>query len=534
MVPPAPIDSPPRAIVAFTGPSGSGKSTLAETFQALWGRDFCTLLPLDRYYHDLSRLSPSDRADLNFDQPGALDLEAALADLQQWQQGGAIDLPSYDFVQHTRSPLTTYLKPTPLLLVEGLFPLHLAAMREIFTAALFLDLPAEECLRRRLKRDTSERGRSEAEVKERFEKQVQPAREAYIDPQKAHASLVLDARSDREILLRETLGHLRQRLPHIAFPQAEKLPAPFTALAARLGRERLGQRLERQSSHWAKLSHQAEGILSIERYIPLDRTVGKLLKYSGLGILGRRNARRLKVEKHGVKLPPVAHSLEGFTVLQLSDLHLDLETGVLEALRETLPTLSYDLAVITGDYRNSTSADYHHALDLTREVTSLLQGPLLGILGNHDFIEMVPGLEAGGLPILLNEGRVFHYRGKKIWIAGTDDPHFYQTHELKQLEPPPGLKPDFRLLLTHSPCVYREAADQRNFDLMLCGHTHGGQICLPGGIPIVRNGRCPKDLLSGPWKIDQLQGYTSRGTGCCGVPARFFCSPEITLHTFKT
>lgn len=88
------------------------------------------------------------------------------------------------------------------------------------------------------------------------------------------------------------------------------------------------------------------------------------------------------------------------------------------------------------------------------------------------------------------------------------------------------------ILLSHSPETWREAAALK-FDLLLAGHTHGGQLCLPGGMPLVRNAPVPRRLLAGPWTEGTLTGYTSRGTGACGVAARLFCPPEITLHTLR-
>lgn len=68
---------------------------------------------------------------------------------------------------------------------------------------------------------------------------------------------------------------------------------------------------------------------------------------------------------------------------------------------------------------------------------------------------------------------------------------------------------------------------------MLCGHTHGGQICLPGGMPLTYNARCPRQLGRGPWRWGEMQGYTSPGAGSCVVPVRFNCQPEITVHRLE-
>jgi len=82
------------------------------------------------------------------------------------------------------------------------------------------------------------------------------------------------------------------------------------------------------------------------------------------------------------------------------------------------------------------------------------------------------------------------------------------------------------------PQVAKEAATL-GYSFLICGHSHGGQICLPGGWALVRNAPVPRHLLAGPWNVGGMPGYTSRGTGTCGVPARLFCPPEITVHVLS-
>jgi predicted MPP superfamily phosphohydrolase len=134
--------------------------------------------------------------------------------------------------------------------------------------------------------------------------------------------------------------------------------------------------------------------------------------------------------------------------------------------------------------------------------------------------------------VLLNENTSVMRGTDKLWFAGLDDPHFYRTHDFEAARCgiPQGA---CSILLAHSPEVYDEARHY-GFSLMLSGHTHGGQICLPGGIAMVRNGRCPHAQFTGPWTYHGLHGYTSRGTGSCGVPARFNCPPEMTVHVLRT
>jgi uncharacterized protein len=87
----------------------------------------------------------------------------------------------------------------------------------------------------------------------------------------------------------------------------------------------------------------------------------------------------------------------------------------------------------------------------------------------------------------------------------------------------------FSVLLSHTPEIYRQAA-HGGFDLLVSGHTHGDQICLPGSIPITLDSVLPRHMGSGPWKHRDMVGYTSVGVGTSVVPVRINCLPEITLH----
>ena len=151
-----------------------------------------------------------------------------------------------------------------------------------------------------------------------------------------------------------------------------------------------------------------------------------------------------------------------------------------------------------------------------------------GVLGNHDTIRMVPDLERMNVMMLLNECVVLEREGDRIHIAGIDDAHFYRVDNIEKAAA--GIPDEaFSILLSHTPEIYRQAA-HAGFDLLLSGHTHGGQICLPGGIPIMLDFKLPRAFGSGAWKYSNMASYTSVGAGSCIVPVRFNCPPEITLH----
>jgi predicted MPP superfamily phosphohydrolase len=141
---------------------------------------------------------------------------------------------------------------------------------------------------------------------------------------------------------------------------------------------------------------------------------------------------------------------------------------------------------------------------------------------------MLPGLEGMGIRMLLNECETIERDHQRIHLAGIDDAHFYRADNIEKAasEIP---SDEFSILLSHTPEIYQPAA-LADFDLMLSGHTHGGQICLPGGIPITLGSVLPRRMGSGPWKYRNMIGYTSVGAGSSVVPVRFNCPPEITLH----
>jgi predicted MPP superfamily phosphohydrolase len=165
-------------------------------------------------------------------------------------------------------------------------------------------------------------------------------------------------------------------------------------------------------------------------------------------------------------------------------------------------------------------------------VIEQVRAPIYGVLGNHDTLLMVPGLEAMGLHILLNESVAIERGDSRIHIAGVDDAHFYRADNLEKAIARL-TETEFSILLSHTPEIYRQAA-HADFNLMLCGHTHGGQICLPGGIPITLDSVLPRRFGSGPWQHHRMQGYTSTGAGTSILPVRFNCPPEIVLHHLQS
>ncbi|HET6925872.1 MAG TPA: metallophosphoesterase, partial [Hyphomicrobiaceae bacterium] len=221
-------------------------------------------------------------------------------------------------------------------------------------------------------------------------------------------------------------------------------------------------------------------------------------------------------------------AFNGFSILHLSDLHCDTSERAMPRVAEMLGRLNYDICVITGDYRGETFGPFEPSLKGFATVRSSIRGPVYGVLGNHDSIWMLPHLEQMDIRLLMNEATAIERNGARLHLAGIDDAHFYRTDNIeKAAQNIP--HDECSILLSHTPEIYRQAA-HAGFDFMLSGHTHGGQICLPGGFALTLASVLPRHLGAGLWRHQRMLGYTSVGAGTALVPVRFNCPPEITLH----
>jgi uncharacterized protein len=259
--------------------------------------------------------------------------------------------------------------------------------------------------------------------------------------------------------------------------------------------------------------------------------VRKALKLSGLYWRARKNAENVQIRHHDVISKDLPAAFDGYTLLQISDLHVDMNEGAMERLIELLPTIACDVCVLTGDYRGKTFGPFGAALEGLARMRAHLKGPVYGVLGNHDTIRMVPALEDMGIRMLLNESETLVRGGERIHLVGIDDAHYYRVDNIEKaaLHVP---NTEFSILLSHTPEIYRQAA-HAGFQLLLSGHTHGGQICLPGAVPITLDSVLPRHMGAGPWKYHDMVGYTSVGVGSCIVPVRLNCLPEIALHRLR-
>ena len=304
--------------------------------------------------------------------------------------------------------------------------------------------------------------------------------------------------------------------------------AVLNELYGRLGRLHAKQRLGIETDHEARIFGQRRNFFHIENWYSVNSVIRNTLKLTGLYHRVQENAARIQIRHHDIVSRRLPSHFDGFTVLHISDLHVDMNPSAMRRLAELIPSLAYDLCVLTGDYRGAAFGPFAAALAGLAPIRSGLRGMVYGVLGNHDTIRMVPGLEEMGIRVLLNESVAIARGDHAIYLAGIDDAHFYRVDNIEKAaaEIPDG---GFSILLSHTPEIYRQAANA-GFDALLSGHTHGGQICLPGSIPIMLDSVLPRRMGAGPWKYKKMAGYTSAGAGSSGVALRINCPPEITLH----
>ena len=230
----------------------------------------------------------------------------------------------------------------------------------------------------------------------------------------------------------------------------------------------------------------------------------------------------LGISRHAVQLP---HLSEPVRLLHWTDLH----GRNLSRMRwaEEPP----DLIAFTGDLATA-------GRDLPRTEDTLVRMDALwpataarfAVLGNHDRragrAAVTARLQAHGYTVLANRGQL--WRG--IWIAGTDDPHRGRPDLAAALNGAPAGAPT--LLLTHSPELFPQAVDA-GVDLALAGHTHGGQVRLPGLGALLTASRLGRRYVMGEYRQGRTLLFVSRGLGTVHLPLRLFCVPEIALFDLR-
>ena len=203
-------------------------------------------------------------------------------------------------------------------------------------------------------------------------------------------------------------------------------------LEQRLGRLHAKQRLGIEKDHEAQIFGQGINFFHIENWCSIHSLIRNTLKLGGIFWRGQKNAERVQVRHNYIRFQRLPPAFNGFTLLHISDLHVDMNAGAMRRLEELLPGLDYDICAITGDYRGETFGPFDDALEGMKRLRSQLRKAVYGVLGNHDTIRMVPALEDMGIRMLLNECEPVSRGDASIYLAGIDDAHYYRVDNIEK------------------------------------------------------------------------------------------------------
>ena len=203
-------------IVGIAGASGSGKSSLAANLVSRLagepGSPETFVLSEDAYYRSRTDLTLQQRSEVNYDHPDVFEHSLLLQHLRQLRAGAPVDVPQYDYATHLRQPEARRMSPPRLLVVEGILIFHDPDVRSEFNLSLFVDVPLETCLERRLARDTGERGRTRESVLEQFEATVRPMYFEFVEPTRKWADMIVPGGGQNQAALDLLSAFLTSRL----------------------------------------------------------------------------------------------------------------------------------------------------------------------------------------------------------------------------------------------------------------------------------------------------------------------------------
>lgn len=264
-----------------------------------------------------------------------------------------------------------------------------------------------------------------------------------------------------------------------------------------------------------------------------QRAFFKLLQLFHLNSIGERNTLKVQLRDIEFSFDNLPAAFDGYRILFISDLHIDGMDALTAKLLEVIDSADYDICILGGDYTFEygfvEKVDHSNLKRIAEKLAS--RSRVLGVMGNHDMYSVAEVLDGIGVEMLINENTSIEKGGERIHIAGIDDCHYYGSDDMALAGK--GVDAEsFKVMISHSPERLSHANDA-GYDLYLAGHTHGGQVCLPGGTPIVRGASLPRKFIKGKWHYGKMSGYTSNGAGTSGAPVRFFCKPEIAMITLR-
>ena len=195
-------------VIGIAGGTGSGKTTLTERIKEEFGGDI-SVMNHDNYYKRHSDLTYEDRARLNYDHPAAFDTDLFVRDLQALRRGETVHCPVYDYTIHDRSDRTIEIRPTRVIIAEGILLFENKALRDLMDIKIFVDTDADVRILRRLVRDVKQRGRTLDSVVSQYLTTVKPMHEAFVEPSKKYADIIVPEGGRNRVALEMIIQRIR-------------------------------------------------------------------------------------------------------------------------------------------------------------------------------------------------------------------------------------------------------------------------------------------------------------------------------------
>lgn len=199
-------------VIGIAGGTGSGKTTVVKKIMEMFPKEDVALLSQDSYYKDNSLLPLEERQKINFDHPDSIEFSLLEKHIKDLKNKKAIEEPIYSYLTCTRSAETIHIDPKDVIIVEGILIFTDKLIRNACDIKIFVDAPADERLTRVIKRDMIERGRTAEAVLERYEQTVKPMHEAYIEPSKKFADIIIPQGGHNQVAIKVLTDIIKNRL----------------------------------------------------------------------------------------------------------------------------------------------------------------------------------------------------------------------------------------------------------------------------------------------------------------------------------
>jgi uridine kinase len=201
-------------IIGIAGGSGSGKTTVVKKIIRALPGSSVSVISQDAYYRDNGHLSQEDRKKINFDHPSSIEFDLLIAHMDRLRKGETIPMPIYSYISCARSEETIPVKPTKVVIVEGILVLTHAELRKRMDIKIYVDTDGDDRLMRIITRDIEERGRSFNEVLKHYESFVKPMHLQFIDPTKRFADIIIPQGGANQVAIDILASRIRMNLQH--------------------------------------------------------------------------------------------------------------------------------------------------------------------------------------------------------------------------------------------------------------------------------------------------------------------------------